>query len=189
MGKDHFPLPDPSQCPTKASVVYKTPRADWMWQGKTLEGSEQETRLDGGCELSLPASLWSRVARGEPRVQGFSQRVNMFIQGKCRSKAQSVVVFKGEMESRKASRTLPAEVSEKGKRFSRRVAVGRPTGERCVSDVSVNGNNDGITTATIYLLSTYDAPLSQILSIWAQCDVCNHLYLHLSDAGSKASKN
>lgn len=129
MGRDHFPLPDPSQCPMNASVVYKTPRADWMWQGKTLEGSEQETRLGRGCELSLslPTSLLSRVARGELRIQGFSQRVNMFIQGKSRSKAQSVAVFKGEMESRKASRKLPAEVSEKGKRFSCRVAVGRPT--------------------------------------------------------------
>lgn len=58
MGKDHFPLPDPSQCPMNASVVCKTPRADWMWQGKTLEGSEQETRLGRAVSsLSLPASL------------------------------------------------------------------------------------------------------------------------------------
>lgn len=70
------------------------------------------------------------------------------------------------MESRKASRKLPAGVSEKGKRFFLRVAAGRPTGERCVSDVNVNDNDDGITTATNYLLSTWDVPWSQILSIY-----------------------
>lgn len=73
--------------------------------------------MDQGCELSPPASLLSRVGWGELRVQGFSQRVNMFLQGKSRSKAQSVVVFKGEVESRKASGKLPAEVSEKEKGF------------------------------------------------------------------------
>lgn len=69
------------------------------------------------------------------------------------------------MESRKASRKLPAEMSEKGKRSSHRVAVGRPTEGRCVSDVTVTDNDDGITIATIYLLSTCDVPPWQILSI------------------------
>ena len=57
-----------------------------------MEESKQEMRSE--TVSSLLTSLLIRVAQGELRVQELSQRINMCIQVKSRSKAKSVAVFK-----------------------------------------------------------------------------------------------
>lgn len=105
-----------------ASVVYKTPQSDWMWQEKTLERSEQETRSEP--VRSLPTSLLIRVVQGELRIQGVSQRVNMYTQVKSRSESKISWSIQRGNGVKKGQRKLPAKMSEK--RFCLGGVMGRP---------------------------------------------------------------